>query len=221
MTCAGIATVRSSTAQLVESIPQVDDEQWELPSACGGWRVIDGVAHLAALASEAVDPPPPGPSLPKNRERYQDLRFDETPWLEPCGSPRRVAAQHTPAAGPPGSGPGTARGRRGRRGARARYVSAPSPGEHHGVQRLLPLAQQHARPYGPLPFTLPEPTDGQVAPAVDFMLAGLPQMQGPELNATVDGPSSSTCRACAGSPSGCARLSACSTRSASTNAFAA
>ncbi|MFD3588603.1 hypothetical protein [Streptomyces sp. NPDC058683] len=43
-------------------------------------------------------------------------------------------------------------------------------------------------PDGPLPFTLPEPTDGQAAPAVDFMLAGLPQMQGPELTATVDRP---------------------------------
>ncbi|WP_329359382.1 hypothetical protein [Streptomyces sp. NBC_01483] len=43
-------------------------------------------------------------------------------------------------------------------------------------------------PDGPLPFTLPEPTDGLVAPTVDFMLAGLPQMQGPELTATVRRP---------------------------------
>jgi hypothetical protein len=65
MTRAGIAAVRSSTAQLVESIPQVDDEQGELPSSCGGRRAIDGVAHLAALTSEAVDPPPP--ALPCRR----------------------------------------------------------------------------------------------------------------------------------------------------------
>ncbi|MGW4982537.1 maleylpyruvate isomerase N-terminal domain-containing protein, partial [Streptomyces mirabilis] len=67
MTRAGIAAARSSTAQLAEIIPQVDDGQWQLPSACAGWRVIDVVAHLAALASEAVTPPPPDPSLPQNR----------------------------------------------------------------------------------------------------------------------------------------------------------
>jgi hypothetical protein len=43
-------------------------------------------------------------------------------------------------------------------------------------------------PDGPLPFTLPEPTAGLVSPAIDFMLAGLPQMQEPELTATVGRP---------------------------------
>ena len=40
-------------------------------------------------------------------------------------------------------------------------------------------------PRGPPPSALPEPTHSQVAPAIEFMLAGLPQMQGPELDATV------------------------------------
>src|SRR5262249_580915 len=43
-------------------------------------------------------------------------------------------------------------------------------------------------PDGPLPFAVPGPTDDLVAPAVEFMLAGLPQMQGPELDATVGEP---------------------------------
>ncbi|MFD9657173.1 maleylpyruvate isomerase N-terminal domain-containing protein [Streptomyces mirabilis] len=160
MTRAGIAAARSSTAQLAEIIPQVDDEQWELPSACGGWRVIDVVAHLAALASEAVDPPPPDPSLPKNRERYHDLRVDERRGWSHAEVLDEWRRSTPPAAGPPGSGPGTARGRRGRRGARARYISAPPPGEHHGVQRLLPPAQRHARPGRPAPVH-PAGTDRQ------------------------------------------------------------
>jgi hypothetical protein len=52
---AGIAAARSSTAQRAEIIPQVNDKQEDLPSACDGWRVIDVVAHLAVLASEAVE----------------------------------------------------------------------------------------------------------------------------------------------------------------------
>jgi hypothetical protein len=43
-------------------------------------------------------------------------------------------------------------------------------------------------PDGPLPFTVSEPTDDLVTPAVEFMLAGIPQMQGPELDATVREP---------------------------------
>jgi hypothetical protein len=43
-------------------------------------------------------------------------------------------------------------------------------------------------PDGPLPFVLPDPTDEQVRPAIEFMLAGLPQIQGFELNGTVDAP---------------------------------
>ncbi|MER6536861.1 hypothetical protein ABT215_24275 [Streptomyces sp900105755] len=59
MTRAGLAAARSSTAQLAEIVPQVDDGRWEPPSACVGRRVIGVPAHLAALATEAVDPPPP------------------------------------------------------------------------------------------------------------------------------------------------------------------
>ena len=44
----------------------------ELASACDGWRVIDVVSHLAALAHEAVAPPAPDPTWPENRERYHD-----------------------------------------------------------------------------------------------------------------------------------------------------
>lgn len=43
-------------------------------------------------------------------------------------------------------------------------------------------------PRGSLRFTVPEPTDELVSPAVEFMLAGLPQRQGHDLDATVTEP---------------------------------
>jgi uncharacterized protein (TIGR03083 family) len=73
----GVASARLSSTQLDSIIGLLDDEQWNAPSACAGWRVVDVVAHLAALAHEAVDPPAPDPSLPKVRERYHDLRVDQ------------------------------------------------------------------------------------------------------------------------------------------------
>jgi uncharacterized protein (TIGR03083 family) len=73
----GVESARLSSTQLDSIIGQLDDEQWIAPSACAGWRVVDVVAHLAALAHEAIDPPAPDPSLPKVRERYHDLRVDQ------------------------------------------------------------------------------------------------------------------------------------------------
>ncbi|MEU4929525.1 maleylpyruvate isomerase family mycothiol-dependent enzyme [Streptomyces yokosukanensis] len=188
MTRAGLAAARSSTAHLAEIIPKVADEQWDLPSACDGWRVIDVVAHLAALASEAVDPPPPDPALPRNRERYHDLRVDERrgwshadvldEWRR--STPRQLdlleAAQEPPRADEPVDVPGL--------GTYPRHLLANTM----AFNVFCHLRNDMLAPDGPLPFTLPEPTDDLVAPAVDFMLAGLPQMQVPELTATVSQP---------------------------------
>ncbi|MGY5058485.1 maleylpyruvate isomerase family mycothiol-dependent enzyme [Streptomyces sp. 900105755] len=188
MTRAGLAAARSSTAQLAAIVPKVDNGQWELPSACAGWRVIDVVAHLAALASEAVDPPPPDPALPKNRERYHDLRVDERrgwshsevidEWRR--STPRQLdllaAAQEPPGADEPVEVAGL--------GTYPRHLLANTM----AFNVFCHLRNDLLAPDGPLPFTLPEPTDDQVAPAIDFMLAGLPQMQGPELTATVRQP---------------------------------
>ncbi|MGW7528726.1 maleylpyruvate isomerase family mycothiol-dependent enzyme [Streptomyces sp. NPDC054783] len=188
MTRAGLAAARSSTAQLAEIIPQVNHEQWELPSACQGWRVIDVVAHLAALASEAVDPPPPDPSLPKNRERYHDLRVDQRrDWTHAevldewrRSTPRQLdlleAAQEPPSADEPVLVAGL--------GTYPRHLLANTM----AFNVFCHLHNDMLAPDGPLPFTLPEPTDDLVAPAVGFMLAGLPQMQGPELTGTVGRP---------------------------------
>ncbi|MFF7469147.1 maleylpyruvate isomerase family mycothiol-dependent enzyme [Streptomyces sp. NPDC008092] len=188
MTRAGLAAARSSTAQLAKIVPQVDDGQWELPSACAGWRVIDVVAHLAALATEAVDPPPPDPAWPEVRERYHDLRVDERRGLSHAdvldewrqSTPRQLdllaAAQERPGADEPVEVPGL--------GTYPRHLLANTM----AFNVFCHLRDDLLAPDGPLPLTLPEPTDDQVAPAIDFMLAGLPQMQGPELTATLRRP---------------------------------
>jgi uncharacterized protein (TIGR03083 family) len=166
----------------------MDDEQWELPSACAGWRVIDVIAHLAALAHEAVEPPAPDPALPKNRERYHDLRVDERRGWSHAEvidewrrfTPRQLeilaAGQEPPRAAEPVEVPGL--------GTYPRHLLANTM----AFNVLCHLRYDLLAPAGPLPFTVPGPTDGLVAPAVEFMLAGVPQMQGHELDATVTEP---------------------------------
>ena len=188
MTHAGLASARVSTAQLADVVALVDDEQWELPSACAGWRVIDVIAHLAALAHEAVEPPAPDPALPKNRERYHDLRVNQRRGWSHAEvldewrrfTPRQLAAlesvQEPPRAQEPVEVPGL--------GTYPRHLLANTM----AFNVLCHLRYDLLAPAGPLSFTLPVPTDDLVAPAVEFMLAGVPQMQGHELDATVTEP---------------------------------
>ena len=188
MTRYGLEAARKSCEQLNVVIATVDDALWEAPSACAGWRVIDVVAHLAALAHEAVEPPPPDPTAPSNRERYHDLRVDERRGLSHVQvidewkhyGPRQLdlleTAQHPPSADEPVEVPGL--------GVYPRHLLANTM----AFNVFCHLRNDMLAPYGPLPIPVPAPTDHLVAPAVEFMLAGLPQMQGPELTATVTAP---------------------------------
>lgn len=188
MTRTGLAAARQSNAQLAGIVALVDDDQWELPSACAGWRIIDVVAHLGALAYEAVFPPEPDPTWPKNRERYHDLRVDQRrSWSRAQVidewhryAPQQLelleAGQEAPQATQPVTVPGL--------GTYPRHLLANTT----AFNVLCHLRFDMLAPDGPLPFTVGEPTDDLVAPAVEFMLAGLPQMQGPELDATVSEP---------------------------------
>lgn len=141
----------------------MDDEQWELPSARGGWRVIDVVAHLAALASEAVDPPPPDPSC--RRTASGTTTYASTNAVAGAmrksstsggGAPRQLdlleAAQEPPGADQAVEVPGL--------GTYPRHLLANTM----AFNVFCHLRNDMLAPDGPLPFTLPEPTDSQVAP---------------------------------------------------------
>lgn len=188
MTQAGLEAARLSVANLEKIIPLVGDEEWDAPSACEGWRLIDVVAHLAALATEAVDPPRPDPSWPKNRERYHDLRVDDRrgrshaevidEWRR--STPRQLAlleaGQDEAVANDPVNVSGL--------GIYPRHLLANTM----AFNVFCHLRNDMLAPAGPLELTLPEPTDAEVGPAIEFMLAGLPQKQGAALTATADQP---------------------------------
>jgi uncharacterized protein (TIGR03083 family) len=188
MTRAALDSARRSVAEIEELIPLLDDDMWDEPSACAGWRVIDVVAHLAALATEAVDPPEPDPSWPKNRERYHDMRVDERrgwsheqvieEWLR--STPKQLELLEKGQAPKIADDPVEVTGL----GVYPRHLLANTM----AFNVFCHLRNDMLEPDGPLHFTLPEATDGDVGPAVEFMLAGIPQMQGPELTATVTEP---------------------------------
>nr|WP_255506330.1 hypothetical protein [Mycolicibacterium sp. 018/SC-01/001] len=140
-----------------------------------------------ALA-EAVDPPPPDPSLPGNRERYHDVRvnerrawshveiIDEWRTYTPAQLASLEAGQDHPRAEEPVDVPGL--------GTFHRHLLA----NMMAFNVLCHLRYDLLGSDGPLRFALPPPSDETVLPAIEFMLAGLPKMQGPELTATVTEP---------------------------------
>jgi uncharacterized protein (TIGR03083 family) len=188
VTDAGVASARLSADQLEKVIPDIDDAQWDSPSSCAGWRNIDVLAHLAALAHEAVEPPPLEAGLPTIRERYHDLRVNQRRGLSHAEvihewrtyTPRQLdllqTAQDDRKSAERVTVPGL--------GVYPRHLLANTM----AFNVFCHLRYDMVAPDGPLPVTLPPPTDQQVSPAIDFMLAGLPQMQGPELDATVSVP---------------------------------
>lgn len=188
MTRAGLDAARLGVAHLEAIVPQVTADTWEAPSACAGWRVIDVLAHLGALATEALDPPAPDPSWPQDRERYHDMRVDERrgwshaqvidEWRR--NTPRQLklleAGQDEAVADDPVEVSGL--------GVYPRHLLANTM----AFNVFCHLRNDMSAPGGPLAFPLPEPTDAEVGPAVEFMLAGVPQMQGPDLTDAVDEP---------------------------------
>lgn len=188
MTHAGLEAARQSVAHLEKIIPLIGEDDWDAPSACAGWRVIDVLAHLAALATEAIDPPEPDPSWPRNRERYHDLRVDERrdrshaevieEWRR--STPRQLALLEAGQDEAVADEPITVTGL----GVYPRHLLANTM----AFNVFCHLRNDMLAPGGPLRISLPEPTDAEAGPAIEFMLAGLPQMQGPELTATVNRP---------------------------------
>ncbi|MBR7839525.1 hypothetical protein KDL01_40090, partial [Actinospica durhamensis] len=132
--------------------------------------------------------PPPDPAWPENRERYHDMRVDQRrgwshnqvieEWAR--SAPQQLslleAGQYDAVAQDPVNVTGL--------GVYPRHLLANTM----AFNVFCHLRNDMLAPDGPLPFSLPEATDADVAPAVEFMIAGIPQMQGPELAATVTEP---------------------------------
>jgi hypothetical protein len=155
-------------------------DEWGRPSGCAGWRVQDVAAHMSSNFKETADPSPrpPEPLPPMPAERLMDLLVQ--PRLEWSAeqvlselrtyAPRLVetleAMQEPPLA------------------------RSPLAVADLGTYEMHQLADAYAfdlychlrvdvlAPRGPIERDLPPADDLRIGPAVGWMLAGLPQMQG-------------------------------------------
>lgn len=180
--------LRTHWDNLIESLTP---EEWLAPTACPGWRVRDMVAHLAASARGVIDPvpePADAPPLPADRERVHDVmvarRADWT--IDEVVQEYRtygeklaelvLGFQSEPIASSTMELPGL--------GVYPLHLGANAS----TFDYYCHLYHDVASPRGPLERDLPEPDHRTLYAALEWMMAGLPQMQGSELDDTVAEP---------------------------------
>ena len=180
MTTEAVAAVRAGIADAMSVFEDLSPEEWAAPSGCEGWRVQDVAAHMSSNFKATADPPPPPdePPPPLPAERLMDMLVEpRKSWSsEQVLDELRTYAQLlvdvlSQLQEPP-------------------VASAPLTVADLGTYEMHELADAYAfdvychlrvdvlAPRGPIERDLPPADDVRIGPAVGWMLAGLPQMQG-------------------------------------------
>ena len=176
--------------QVEKVIQQIDDDDWEKDSLCEGWRVQEVFAHMSSNMKEAINPTPP----PETEQ--EPLKAEDA--MEALVAPRRewtaqelldeyaqyfeswiewmTALQEEPTA------------------------STMVPLADLGTYPLHMMANAFAfdhychlyvdilAPEGPLTIEVDPGNDEMIRPGIEWMIAGMPQMQAQELAAAVTQP---------------------------------
>jgi uncharacterized protein (TIGR03083 family) len=188
MSAKGSAAAKLLVADATRLFEGLTDDQWNADSACHGWRVQDVAAHLGYFFNTIADPSLKGPSdHDGTAERLNDASVRErADW-----TPQQVLAYYTEQAT---AALGTLDALQA-----PEMSEATLPLADLGTYRLSQLADAVAfdhlthltadlmQPFGPLPTQQVSTTEA-IDPAIDWMIAGLPQMCGNALVPVLAGP---------------------------------
>ncbi len=156
------------------------EEEWARPSGCAGWRVQDVAAHTSSNFKATADPSPlaaePPPAMPA--ERLMDLLVEpRLPWSPAqvfeelrIYAPRLVDALSALQEEPLASTPMTMADL----GTYPMHLLA----DAYAFDLYCHLRIDVLAPRGPIERDVPAADEARLAPAVGWMLAGLPKMQG-------------------------------------------
>jgi uncharacterized protein (TIGR03083 family) len=189
MSAQGLQAVRHLGERYAEVVASLSPEEWARASRCPGWSVQDLVAHTGSnfrVVAEPPDPAAPAPQVDTAEELQELLVAQRRGW-----SSEEVAAEFReflPAAA-------TAMAAM----QEEALAEVPLTLTDLGTYPLHSLADAFAfdlwchltvdllAPTGPIERPRPEPTDDLMAPAIGWMLTGLPQMC-PSVSKVLDRP---------------------------------
>jgi hypothetical protein len=189
MTEAAVDAVRVESDRVLDLARSLTPEQWELPSACAGWRVQDVLTHLGAAFQLVADPGSmPDPSDAEGMEAAQEIPVRERrDW-----SPGQVIAAYEEWREPAIDGFVLLQGEEmaelpvemGDLGTHPMHLVADAYAFDHYTHLRFDLAA----PDGPLPLDDLPRDEVVLGPTVGWLIAGLPQMCVEPLAAAVDRP---------------------------------
>ncbi|HUS43332.1 MAG TPA: maleylpyruvate isomerase N-terminal domain-containing protein [Ilumatobacteraceae bacterium] len=179
MTTEAVDAVRIIHGHFRHVLTNLSEDDWSKPSGCDGWRVQDMLAHVTSNQKEFVDPTPPPdePAAAMTAEQaMESLVAPRKDWSvdELLAEYDRYtdawfgvldAMQQEPTA--------STMGPLADLGTYPMHMVANAFAFDHYCHLRVDLLQ----PTGPLDADVPGPTDEEVRPGIEWMIAGIPQMQ--------------------------------------------
>ena len=172
-----IDALRANHDDLQEFFNSLTEEEWKMSSACEGWRVQDVFAHITSNLKQFADPDPPADEqeqldAEQAMEALVTPRKDWTPeelveeyykYFEPALNVfSSLLEEPTASIEQQLSDLGTYQ---------LRWLPYAFCFDHY-----CHLHHDMTAPGGPIERDLPSPDDLRLAPGIEWMLAGLPQM---------------------------------------------
>jgi len=172
-----IDALRANHNDLQEFVDSLREDEWQMASACEGWRVQDVFAHVTSNLKQFADPDPPGDeqdqlSAEEAMEALVSPRKDWSPdelieeyykYLEPALNVfSSLIEEPTASTEQQLADLGTYQ---------LRWLPYAFCFDHY-----CHLRHDMASPGGPVERLLPSVDDLRLAPGIEWMLAGLPQM---------------------------------------------
>lgn len=176
--------------QVEKVIGNMQEEDWERPSLCQGWRVQEVFAHMSSNMKEAVNPAPPPEDPPppmKAEEAMEALVSTRRDWSAQqlldeyaqyfegwIGGMSALQEEPTSSTMIPLADLGTY----------PMHMLANAFAFDHYCHLYIDILA----PEGPLAIDVDSPTDDMIRPGIEWMITGMPQMQVEELPVAVTQP---------------------------------
>jgi len=183
-----VESVRADHEEVLAVARSLSADEWAAPSGCAGWRVQDVVAHLACTFRTVAEPGTLPPGVAGDLEATQEVGVAERKdWAA-----ERVLAEYENL----GTNAIEALARLQTPGMAENLIPIENAGTYplHLVANALAfdhychLRNDILRPLGPIERPAPPHDDLRLGAALEWLLAGLPQMPGPAINEAVQTP---------------------------------